>query len=117
MVNAANTQAANWANVERAQNVSDTNTIADYQAALENLNRRNALTQQGYQNEVSRLGGLTGQLSNIARARDAAGAAYRDTAQGLGAALGQAVGGGASLLSPSLASLGKTEKKKDKTGY
>jgi len=91
--NTARAQQAQWQNAIEAQRMADYNNMAQYQTALDNLNRQNALSQQAYQNQLSQAGMLTGAIGEQARAADAEQAARRDTIMGLGTGLGQAAGG------------------------
>ena len=96
--NAAAANAAGLYNAQTKQNVGTQNALAGYDAATANLQRSNALKQQGYENELSKLKGLTFQLNDLAAQKDEERrnkiAAISGIGQGVGSLAGGAIGGG-----------------------
>lgn len=90
--NAQARQAAQWQNAAEAQRIADWNTINRQNVNESNLNRRNLLTQQGYENELARMGGLSDSMKEYARAQYAEQAARRDNIYNINRAGGRAGG-------------------------
>jgi hypothetical protein len=91
--NAAQAQAAQWANAAEKQRTADTNEMARYDTQLTNLNRQNQLTQQGFSNELARRQGEAGAIMEQA-GWDAAEQRARNQAwQQSMAGAGRAIGG------------------------
>jgi hypothetical protein len=80
-------------NVGTTQGLSNAQQTADYQTALENLQRQNQLRQQGFQNELSKTQGMAGVYGNLYRDAEAQQAAKAGQIRGITGGLGQGIGG------------------------
>jgi len=84
---------ADAANSANRQRIADTNVMNRYNNSSDNLDRGNELRNQSYQNELARIGGLSGALGGMAGAKDAENAARMRNVRGIGQGIGQAAGG------------------------
>ena len=91
--NASARERAQAYNVGTAQRIGDENVFQASNAALSNLNRRNRLRQDAFQNEMQIIGGQADALSQMGGGADSQQASRQesisDLAGGLGGSLGQ----------------------------
>lgn len=80
-------------NVGTAQDIANRQSEANYQTALENLQRQNALRQQQYQNQLAKAGGISDIYGSLYKDAEAQQAAKAGQITGLSTGLGQALGG------------------------
>ena len=80
-------------NVARAQHVGEANVTGGYEAALANLNRGNALRQQGFNNQVTKTQGISNALLQDAFARDEQRRNREQALVGAGQGIGGLAGG------------------------
>lgn len=79
-------------NVGTAQDVANQQSQANYQTALQNIERQNQARQTSFQDQLAKTQGIAGAYGSLARDADAEQAAKADQIRGLGG-LGGAVGG------------------------
>lgn len=89
---------AGFGNVENRQRVGEANTLAAYENAAGNLDRRNRLLQQAFSNTVNRSSLLADAYMRRGLQKDQDKAARERSIVGIGQGLGQAGGGIAGLF-------------------
>lgn len=90
--NAAAKSSAQMYNAATKQGVGEQDALSGYQAATANLQRKNALKQQGYENEITKLRGLSGQLGMTAAQKDEERRARLAAISGIGSGVGDIAG-------------------------
>ena len=83
---------AGYANVARTQDVSDRNTMANYNVALQNMQRQNMLKQQAFGNELSRGDRRSDALGAMATQANADRVGRENAIRGIGSAVGTVAG-------------------------
>lgn len=91
--NAGAAERAQAANVATRQHVGEANALGQYGTATENLNRQNALRQQGFNNQVTKTQGVSNALLQDAFARDQERRNKEQAIVGVGQGAGGLVGG------------------------
>lgn len=95
----ASAQNTAWRNAAQARNVSEQQRLAEANAAnrqgmaTRNQEYLNSLRQQGFGNELAKIGGIAGANQSLADQSMAAASARQKNLSGLGQSIGQTVGG------------------------
>jgi len=84
-------------NVGTAQDISNRQAGADYQTSLQNLTRQNELRQQTFADQLAKTQGVAGVYGNLYMDAEAKQRAKAEQIQGVGAGLGQGIGGAIGL--------------------
>jgi len=80
-------------NVSETQRIAEANQLANYNVALQNLQRQNELRERLFGAQAQKAQGLTGALTGLSQAKYAEQAAKAQQIQGIGQGIGSAAGG------------------------
>lgn len=98
MFNAYQRGGTQAANVERTQRTGEQNVQQKNLYGVMNRNYKNEMGQQNFQNEISRLMGLSGTLGDLANLKELRRAQYLGFMNNLGQGVGKGIGGGVDAI-------------------